>query len=285
MELNKKFLNLVVSLILLVVLLVSLIGFVSAIKDLVAFQGNVKQSGVDLSSGDLNVTIYNASTGGTLIYAENFTDAVVNGKYDVMLGEDGDANTELHLEYGRLYYIDMIVNGEDFDYGIDERQVFQAGTGNISLNDLDFSDGQNISLTSEGGWFKGFFDLVIDSVSTNYLSFNGSALTLNETHLNLSILNFTNGSYVPYTGATDNVNLTDKNLTTTGIISGGWNSSFGGANQYWEVQSLSIVGQDYPMLTPYSDGVFTNNGVIANSFFLYDNKDGGDVSIVFTSND
>ena len=253
MELKNNFFRVVFG----IILLVNLICFASAITDLVAFQGNVFDGGVSLSSGNLNISIYDSSVGGNLVYAENFSSAIVDGEYDVMLGQDGDNNAVLDLEYGKLYYLDMEVNGEDFDYGVDERQVFQAGTGNISLDDLDFSDGENITLGS--GWFRGRFNW---TVLTDWFSFNGVTLSFNETKLNWTISDFgmaigfnstynatydkwaynqtedtftlynstwdnralLSSDYVPYTGATSGLDLGSQTFSVNGtsLFDGGW---------------------------------------------------------------
>jgi len=89
-------------------------------------------------------------------------------------------------------------------------------------------------------WFKGIFDWIIGATSTNYLSFNGTQLDFDEAALNATIdlravtseidplwtSNFTaynsswsstyNASYVPYTGANQNVDLGDNNFTVNG---------------------------------------------------------------------
>ena len=65
MELKNKIFYLVV----IVVILVIQIGIsVSALDDLFALQGNIKQSGANLASGDIRVHIYDAISAGNLIY-------------------------------------------------------------------------------------------------------------------------------------------------------------------------------------------------------------------------
>ncbi|MEM3122148.1 MAG: hypothetical protein QXH60_01765, partial [Candidatus Pacearchaeota archaeon] len=59
-----------------------------AIKDLLALQGNVQQSGLNLASGNLTIYIFDSLSGGNLIWnstndpKENFI--ISNGKYDVL---------------------------------------------------------------------------------------------------------------------------------------------------------------------------------------------------------
>src|SRR3989338_577931 len=128
--------------------------------DFVSLQGNVKSGGIDLASGNLQVLIYDASSGGNLIYnsSTDFNNSIANGKYDVLLG---NTSQQLNLNYGQKYYFEIYVNGERLNYsGGLSRQVFQSAVGNITSAYMNISD-----------------------------------------------------AYVPYTGATNNVNLNGKNIT------------------------------------------------------------------------
>lgn len=86
----------------------------------------------------------------------------------------------------------------------------------------------NYNIKTEGNvtatWFKGLYNWIVGPTSNPYLSFNGSQLDFNETKLNNTInnivLNQSNGTYVPYTGAASNVNLGNYNLSTDGYLSG-----------------------------------------------------------------
>ncbi|MEM3074523.1 MAG: hypothetical protein QW727_01105 [Candidatus Pacearchaeota archaeon] len=105
-----------------------------AIKDLLALQGNVQQSGLNLASGNLTIYIFDSLSGGNLIWnstndpKENFI--ISNGKYDVLIGKN--STNELSLEYGRLYYLEMYVNNEQLTFNGSNRQVFQSSVGKIN---------------------------------------------------------------------------------------------------------------------------------------------------------
>ena len=195
--------------------------FVMAIDDLVTLQGNVLQGSSNLASGNLTVYIYDAISGGNVVWnstldaSGQYNNSIVNGKYDVLLG-NSSAN-ELKLEYGKLYYIAMYVNNEAFSFNGSARQIFQSSTGQInasfinpgqinvthlngnitftyitggenivfSNSSVTFSNGQNVS-TGVGGWFKGLFNWVVNS-SSAYLSFNGTTLSFDEAKLNTTI--------------------------------------------------------------------------------------------------
>ncbi|MBU3907174.1 MAG: hypothetical protein KKA64_02885, partial [Nanoarchaeota archaeon] len=188
------------------VLLISISFAISAVDDLMALQGNVKQNGVNVASGDLVVTIWDASAGGNKVYnsTTDFSSKIIDGKYDVFLGSGSNS---LSLEYGRDYYLELFVNNEQFTFdGAVTRQRFQAGVGQINasfinkwqINETHFvpsvnltnatgyraselignlGEGQNVS-AGIGGWFKGMFNFVVDSLSSSYLVFNGTTLNL-----------------------------------------------------------------------------------------------------------
>ena len=73
---------------LLLYILVVAVPFGLALNDLMALQGNVKQNGIDLASGNLTVVIYDAYSGGNLVYnsTNDFLSNISNVKYDVLLG-------------------------------------------------------------------------------------------------------------------------------------------------------------------------------------------------------
>lgn len=112
----------------LIVLLLYIINNVGADVDLISEQGKVTYRGVLLSSGNLTISIYDDPVAGNKIYEENFTDGISGGYYDVLLGN----TTDMSLIENNLYYMDISVNGNDFDFSDGERKVFQAPTGNSS---------------------------------------------------------------------------------------------------------------------------------------------------------
>ncbi len=222
-----------VILIIIFVMIVQLGFFVSAVDDLMALQGNVLEGGVNLQNGNLTVHIFDAPSGGNLIYnsTDDFQDAISNGEYDVMLG---NVTQNLTLNYGEFYYLEMYVNGEPFTFNGATRQIFQSSVGNITSLHINWTDSINLPTgknftTSSGGWFKGLFNWVVDSVSTNYFSFNGSTLTFNETHLNSTISGFGNLSYLKLTGGivTGQLNVSSGGMAITGDVdfNGGWTSN------------------------------------------------------------
>src|SRR3989344_5579870 len=126
---------------------------VSATDDLMALQGNVRQSGVNLDYGNLTVFIFDSMTAGNLVYNStgDFNNSVVSGKYDVLLG---NGSRQLTLEYGTLYYLEMYVNNEKFNFNGLGRQEFQSSVGQINgtaINPFQINDSHlalNINLSN-----------------------------------------------------------------------------------------------------------------------------------------
>jgi len=204
-------------------------NFTLAIDDLFSIQGNVQQAGVNLASGNLTVTIYDAFSGGNMIYntSGTYNNTIVNGKYDVVLG---NSSVNLSLEYGKVYYMEIYINNEKITFQDGAtRQIFQSSVGNISFEDIDFSSkmvlnnqsssfdaGQNLT-TSGNGWFKGLFNWVVNSSWGSYLYFNGSDLSLSD-YANATWTSTYNATYAPF--------AYNQTIGTYNLYNSGWVSTF-----------------------------------------------------------
>ncbi|MGV8150631.1 MAG: hypothetical protein ACP5NV_02785, partial [Candidatus Woesearchaeota archaeon] len=106
---------------------------VMALDNLMALQGTALDSGQP-ANGNLTITIWNQSSGGSMIYdsGTDFDNKIIDGRFDIMIGQV----TELTLEYGKYYYIDMSVNNQDLDFNGSERQIFQSSIGMINKNNI-----------------------------------------------------------------------------------------------------------------------------------------------------
>ena len=99
-----------------------------------------KSTGAALLTGNLTVLIYDALTSGTLVYNETYTNAIVNGSWNVMLGENG--SNPLTLNFSKVYYKDYTINGEDTDFknmtsgATVERQFFFSALGSVGSEDI-----------------------------------------------------------------------------------------------------------------------------------------------------
>lgn len=168
-------------LVLMVVLSFAFVTNISAAMDVsLSFQGTGitnKTSGELLSSADLTVYVYDSMTGGNLIYSENFPGEIVNGSWNVMLGEN--SSNPLSLEFGEVYYQDIEVNGYDFNFtdynGANvPRKYFYSPLGNINYTKNIFGAPADV-------------DTVWDITGSEYLINSSGILTLNETKINESI--------------------------------------------------------------------------------------------------
>ncbi|MBI2508095.1 hypothetical protein HYV89_04025, partial [Candidatus Woesearchaeota archaeon] len=109
--------------------------------DLLGLTLDVKESGIDVDNVNITVEIYDAATGGNLIYNSSggFENNVSNGKVDIILGDE-TSGYELNLTYGTTYYMELTINGTELDFNGLERQKFQSIVGNISQARLNLTD-------------------------------------------------------------------------------------------------------------------------------------------------
>jgi hypothetical protein len=127
-------------------------------------------------NGDLEVTVWNTTTGGTPIYNETFASAIVNGSWNVMLGENSSNN--LTLEYMGLYYKDYKIAGEDADFGqfngsTAERQVFNSPLGDIHESDFNQSSNLTISNITMGSRITFALGEMIDNTLDGLIAITG----------------------------------------------------------------------------------------------------------------
>lgn len=108
-----------------------------ATPHLISFQGQALDSESNpIASGDISVRIYDAETGGTLVYdsGSDFAGSVQGGIFDVLLG----SITPLNLDNTLPYYLELDINGEevvgDANGG---RQAFYPGGGSHARPDLE----------------------------------------------------------------------------------------------------------------------------------------------------
>src|SRR3989338_780649 len=152
-HMQKKFVLVILT------LLIVLFSFAAraAEEHLLPLQGTARINGGLLPVGNLDIFIYDAASGGNLVYnsSTDFHGIIRNGRYDILIG---NGSQPLSLRFGTKYYMDITMNSTDLDFNGSERQVFMSTVGNISLttplstssNDTD--DALNIS---NGGSFFG----------------------------------------------------------------------------------------------------------------------------------
>jgi|GEM_PF-1766525 len=89
---------------------------------------DVRDSGVLVESANLTIEFWDAASGGNVIYNTTFTDAIVNGSWNL--------NLDVSLEYGKDYYKDYKINSVDLDFDGSERLMWYSPLGDISGEDV-----------------------------------------------------------------------------------------------------------------------------------------------------
>jgi hypothetical protein len=156
-------------------------------------------NGSTLELGNLSVKIYDNTTSGSLIFSQNFTNAIINGSWNVML-------TNVSLEYGKNYYKDYLINDDDLSFDSNDRIMFTSPLGVISSEDILNSgiydvDIYNLSYSKittcgsdeilkyvNGNWTcSNETDTQWNITTSYYLVNNSGVLIVNETLLNATI--------------------------------------------------------------------------------------------------
>ena len=101
-------------------------------------------------NGNLTIEVWDSLAGGSMLYAENFTDAVVNGTWNVEIGTN--ASNQMNLTYGTKYYRSYYINGNlvtmTTTYGVSvTRKEWMSPLGSIPWLYV-ISNGQNASFAN-----------------------------------------------------------------------------------------------------------------------------------------
>ncbi|PLW80738.1 hypothetical protein C0585_01170, partial [Candidatus Woesearchaeota archaeon] len=142
-------------------------------SEIISFQGKALYNGTLIQSGDIEVTVYDVSTGGSPIYNETFVNSIRGGFFDVMIGNT--TGKPLNMIYAKNYWIDLKIEGNDIDWEGNERKNFMSGVGNITASVLDQS---NINI-SEFSNDAGYLTTELDTLQT--VTSRGSIATANIT--------------------------------------------------------------------------------------------------------
>ncbi|NCN52030.1 hypothetical protein GW931_03385, partial [archaeon] len=131
-----------------------------------------------------------------------------------------------NLDYQNQYYLCYYRDSVLIETSKISRTPYSFTALNTTVSGLIVDSNLNLGgYNVTASWFNGLFNW---TTSDLYNNFNGYSLTFNESRLNQTIQSFDyvtstsgNSTYVPYTGATTNVNLGGNNLTATYLFGDG----------------------------------------------------------------
>src|SRR3989339_19469 len=109
------------------IFVIPLINFIFATPVLLSDQGTdlkLVSTGELLSTGNITIYIYDSVTGGSLIYSNLFINNITNGSWNVVINPN--------LEYGKNYWKDYSVNGDNLNFSGNDRIQFQSPLGLIN---------------------------------------------------------------------------------------------------------------------------------------------------------
>jgi len=160
-----------------------------------------------LVNGNVKIDIYDNMTGGSIVYSQTFTGAVVDGSWSVTLGED----SELNLTMNNNYFIDYTINGIDIDWYLNngsttERVEWTAPVGDIDidqLNELGFNSTTEILNSVTNTLLDYYTETEVDSIINNL---NNSLQSYTDTEissLNSSLISLISSELLIYYNQTE----------------------------------------------------------------------------------
>jgi len=106
----------------------------SASPVLLSDQGtDVKKDGATVTIGNITILIYDNEITGNVVYNQTHVNNITNGSWNIMINPD--------LEFGRSYWKDYAINGQDLDFDGVERLEFNSPLGlinNVSFINIGF---------------------------------------------------------------------------------------------------------------------------------------------------
>jgi hypothetical protein len=210
-----------------------------------------------LAIGDLQVTIWDSLNGGILIYNETFGDAIIDGSWNVMLGEN--SSNPLQLEFMKVYYYDYNIDGNDMDFtnyegATVERQLFHSPLGEIT--DDEISDSTNLTLGQKLAFALGG---VIDNIRNGWIRITGGLnvtedvviggalnVTGDVTFNGVSLGNSTFGSIVGYTSSSYDGDISNGSLSGYAAVNAICDAEYSGSHFCLKSEILRAISNgDY----------------------------------------
>ncbi len=274
-----------------IMILVGVVAIIPSASSAIFYdQGTeVKNSTGDLlESGNISVFIYDASSGGNLIYNETFVSAIINGSWNVQINPD--------LDFGKLYYKDYEINEDNMNFNGNDRIEFQSPFGVINNESfINFSligscgEGSSIrSIYSNGSVVcetdnSGDSDWINDNSSLNTtlnINVGGNVSTSNYGFFGWlgSLVNRITKLFVQDIDASGNINA--SNYTLNGTTIDDWSDvGSGGGVQYThlsnftdDINASSSYNSTYDAKADYEFGSnnFNGTGNITATYFFGD---------------
>ncbi|NCN87083.1 hypothetical protein GW932_04570 [archaeon] len=193
-------------------------------------------NGTLLSLGNLTIYIYDNETLGNLIYNYTFNDSIINGSWNVPVSPD--------LEYGKIYWKDYYINGDNLNFSGEDRLEFQSGIGEI--NNVSFINFSLIDECASGSSIRKIYSngtvlCEVDSTGSGGDSvWDNDSINVNTT-LNVNVggnITTTNYGFFGWLGSVASritslfvTNINTINLTLNGTTIENWNEvNYSGAS-------------------------------------------------------
>jgi len=210
--------------------MILLISTFSVYSELLGVSLDIKESGINIDTGNISIEIYTEATDGILIYnsTDDFIDNITDGKVDITLGS---GLIPLNLTYGDSYFMEIFINGNEINFSGEDRKEFTSNLGNISFSNINVSTSiipdanGTLDLGSSTGYFNNLFVStlnIIDLITTSQIANNAitSALIAANTILAADIA----------TGAVETTEILDRTITADDIADSTINTTLIAAN-------------------------------------------------------
>ncbi len=148
----------------------------------------VTLNGTTVASADLTITLWDAATGGTALFNNTYTGAIVNGSWNVQVNLT-------NAEFGKQYWKDYAIDGTDLDFDGSERLTWYSSLGLINNQSLvnestvtGWSTNGTMTTTTQDVNITG--EVTVNGGGSNLLTFQGD--TFNQ----IQVLSPTGSAYI-----------------------------------------------------------------------------------------
>jgi hypothetical protein len=249
--------------------IISLSIISASVPQTINVQGKLTNSTGSVLTGTYNITfrIYNSYTGGTELWNSNNLTLITDsgGVYNAMLNVN-------NLSFDEQYYLGITVN---LDSEMSPRinltsSPYTYRAKNITISGIEPDANLDIGIFNiTSSWFFGLYNWIIGLIgigsSNNYLIFNGSTLSFNETYLNGTILSegirlgFNSTYNATYSGYALNVSLNH-----TKLVFDNWNSTWD--NSWINVYNNTWYNHTLSTYNTYNDAWLSTYNVTYNNY-------------------